>query len=176
MLTLTPTQMLAMVKRQLLLQPLQHDCTIERADGLDIDSFLLERIEQWYRNLLLTADTRLLPVDDVRNETSLSRNADNSITALIPARVVRPVEVQLASWSKPVTAFLKPDDDAARFQFNTFLRGRTDNPAVIDFHNRWLLFSANNGDNSLLTARAVVRPDNGLYIFDSAVKIDIPLT
>lgn len=171
---LTAAEMLTMVKSQTQLSPVRRDCVVERDDGVDLDAWLREEIELWYSRLLLEADPSLLPVEDVRAETMLTADSEGVVTARLPERVVRPVEIRLAAWQKSVTHFLKPDDPECRTQFNRYTRGRTANPAAIDYGDRVLLFSAGgNALGTLTAARCVVRPDDGHFVFHRSVMPEI---
>lgn len=170
---LSAAQMLELVKRQNLITPLLRDCAVERDDGIELDDYLSTKIEQWYYGLLLTADVSLLPVEDVKNDTTLTTSDDGIVTVSLPDRTVRPVEVKLPSWQRSVTQFLSPDDCACRFQYNIYTRGRSVNPAAIFHGNRLSLFSASSGDNALSMLRAVVRPASGNYVFHRSIPLPV---
>ncbi len=162
---LTGEEMLDMVKRQNLLSPQRRDCVLERDDGIDLDDYLQERIDRWYAEQLLTAESALLPVEDVRENVSLTVASDGVVTATLPPRAVRPVEFRLAGWGRAVTRFLSPDDPACALQHNPFTRGRSESPAAIDYGDCLALYSATSGGGTLTCARCVVRPSSGHYIF-----------
>ena len=162
---LTGEEMLAMVKRQNLLAPQRRDCVLERDDGIGLDDYLMERIDRWYAGQLLTADTALLPLEDVRNDVTLTISEDGVVTAALPTRAVRPVEWRLVGWQRLVTQFLRPDDAAAALQHNPFTRGRSASPAAIDYGDSLALYSATAAGNILLRALCVVRPAYGHYVF-----------
>ena len=162
---LTSEEMLEMVKRQNLLSPQRRDCVLERDDGIDMDDYLQERIDRWYAEQLLTADTALLPLEDVKQDVTLSVSDDGVVSATLPPHVVRPVEFKLAGWGRAVTRFLRHDDPACALQHNPFTRGRSDAPAAIDYGDHLSLFSATSGGSALTRALCVVHPASGNYVF-----------
>ena len=166
---LTPSQMVALAKEILLLQPAMSDCTITRTDGIDLDALLTTHLDHWYAQLLLTAPVEWLPVEDVAAQVDLVIGDDDVVVATPPTHCVRPVEWRLEGWRRSVTTFMKPDDPAAQRHLNPWTRAGVHTPAAIDMGDRLLLFCAPHGEETtLVTARCVVRPVDGNYRFHRA--------
>jgi hypothetical protein len=173
--TLSESKMLALWKQIMHLDAVRHECTVERDDGIDIDALLLTHISQWYAHLLATTPVEWLPVDDVKADVTMTADSSGVVTAIVPARCVRPVEWKLSGWQCSVTRFLNPDDDEARLQHDTWLRAGKCHPAVVDCSNRLLLYSIDTDATPVLDiARCVVRPADGSYIFHNEAIATIP--
>lgn len=175
MLDLSENEMLNMWKTLLHLDTARHDCTLEREDGIDLDSLLTMHLRQWYAELLATATAELLPTDDVAAEVTLTADVNGAVTAMVPAQCVRPVEWQLRNWQHSVTQFLQPDSPEAKPQHNQWTCGKSHNPAAIDYGNRLLLLSCEPGEKpELVMARCVVRPADGHYRLHQRLIAQLP--
>ncbi len=128
---LTPSQMVALARELLLLQPPMGDCTITRTDGIDLDALLTTHLGRWYAQLLLTAPAEWLPVEDVAAQVTLDIDDYGVVTATPPSHCVRPLEWRLEGWHCSVTAFLKPDEPDARLQLNPWTRAGVFLPAAM---------------------------------------------
>ncbi|MDO4510392.1 MAG: hypothetical protein Q4B68_01065 [Bacteroidales bacterium] len=168
-LHLSEREMLDLWKTMMHLQPVRRECTIEREDGVDVDALLLIRIRQWYAALLQSAPEGVVPVEDVKDRVRLEVASNGVVTAVIPPECVRPVEWKLTAWEKSVTLFLEPGVPEEAYLHNEWTRPCTCNPAAVDYGNRLLLFSQPAGEQpSLATARCVVRPADGTYVFHAS--------
>lgn len=177
LLTYTSTEILNLWKTLMHLQPVRRDCTVERDDGIDLDSLLEIHIKQWYAQLLETAPATWLPIEDVKADCTVSIDDNLVVTANLPAQCVRPVEWKLKGWEHSVTHFLQPDTPEAKVQQCKWTRGRSHCPAVVDMGNTLLLFSGEPSRiPSLEISRCVVRPANGTYCFHAAAISTIPLS
>lgn len=164
-INLSENEMLTLWKRQMHIDVLRRECSIERDDGINLDDMLLTHLRQWYANLLLTAPLHWVPVEDLRAYVQLSATADGVVTAFLPERCVRPVEWQLTGWQRSVTTFYDPDTTAARAQQSHWLRGCLSNPVAVKYDNRLMLYGIMAGTSpTLLQARCVALPDEGRYI------------
>ncbi|MBO4870726.1 MAG: hypothetical protein J5565_01930 [Muribaculaceae bacterium] len=164
-LNLTETEMLALWKRVMHIEPVRRECAVERDDGINLDDFLLIHLRQWYAHLLLTAPIEWLPVEDLKTDVPLSSTDTGVATAMLPTRCVRPVEWRLAGWPHSVTRFLAPDDPAALAQRSEWIRSGVNNPAIIAHDDRLTLYGITPGTAPvLLTARCVATPEDGRYI------------
>lgn len=153
----------------------RRDCSIERDDGIDVDSLILTHINQWYEHLLFTAPIHWLPVSDVSNLTQASADAEGVVTLILPEHSVRPVEVMLQGWTQPVCEFLQPTDDKAKMQSSIWLRGGMECPVAIAYDHRLILYSTTPGATPVVqTARTVVRPPADSYVFGTEALSTIP--
>ena len=163
-LDLSAAEMLSLWKERLGLTLPHRECTIEVADGLNVDQRLAKEIEEWYLQLLMTAPAEYLPVDDVVAEIETTITDDLVCECTLPPHAVRPVLFQMQGWSQPITQFHKPSEPIALRQKSPYLRGRQTNPVGVDRGDKILLYSAGSSTSQLLTALCVVRPANGRYI------------
>lgn len=169
LMKLAEPQMLKLWKLIMHLQPMHRDCTIEREDGVDVDSLLLLEMGCWYAHLLETAPVEWLPVDDVKGMCRLAMSDNGVVTATMPWHCVRPVEWKLKGWKRSVTTFLQPDAPAALAQFNEWTQGGCHCPAIINNGATMQLFSTpKNSSPSLELARCIVKPLDGSYVFSPA--------
>lgn len=164
LLVMTEAELLAIWRRLLHFDPVRRECSVERADGIDVDDLLRLHLRAWYAQLLRTAPLDWLPVEDLRAEVTLSADTEGVVTALLPERCVRPVEWQLAGWAHGVTAFAAPDSAVAQRQLNVWTRGGTQQPVAVAHDDRLMLYSLPPGVSPvLLMARCVAAPDDGGY-------------
>lgn len=164
MITLTQTEMTALWRKILHLDVPRSDCSVEREDGIDIDSLIDTRIRQWYAQLLRTALLHCVPIEDFASSVTPTRQGE-AVQIVLPERCVRPVEVQLNGWQQSVTTFLTPESPEARMQASALMRGGTERPAAIDFGNRIMLYSLPESITpTITTLRAVATPSDGSYI------------
>ena len=162
----TEAQMLALWKQILHLDDVRRDCTVERDDGIDLDTLLTTRIRQWYHHLLLTGPLEWLPVDNVAAETTVATDSSGCVTATLPSRAVRPVAMRLDGWQRAATKFHKPGSREAALQASPLLRGGCCNPAAVARGDGTVkLYSAPQGTSqaSLAEARCVAWAADGSY-------------
>ncbi len=176
MSVMTEEQMLSVWKSVLHLEDVRRDCSIERDDGIDIDSLLLTRIRQWYHHLLATAPLAWLPIDDVGAEATVTADETGLVTMQLPQRVVRPVEVRLGKWRRSVTDFHAPGDSMSLLQHNTWVRGGCASPVAVDCGGGLLrLYSLPPGQTPVVdTARCVAWAADGSYRLAHAALDTIP--
>lgn len=170
---LTESEMLDLWKQVMHLETPRRDCTVEWDDGIDIDEMLLTHIKQWYAQLLNTAPSHLLPIEDLAEQVTINTR-DGIVIATVPQQCVKPVEWKLAEWKRSVTTFLDPCSHEAMLQHNEWTRGGACNPAIIDYGSQMLLMSTSSASPQLERARCVVRPSDGSYQFHSDLLATIP--
>lgn len=166
---LSEGEMLALWKRVHRLEDLRRECVIERVDGINLDAYLTERMRQWYSQLLLTAPVEWLPVEDLREEVTLSvESAGGYVVAKLPSRCVRVLEVRLSGWRTGVCRMSPPESEAALRQRTPWLRAGVADPVVVDHGDHLLLYGIGEGEPSLASARCVAVPAGGRYRFAAA--------
>ncbi len=168
-MNLTEDEMLELWKTRLRLLPARRDCTIERDDGIDIDSVLLPDIREWYARLLAGGDIGWLPVEDLALKVACETDDEGVVTALLPSECVRPVEWKLAGWKRSVVQFHVAGSYKAMCQRNIYLRGDAEAPVAVLHDDRMVLYSVEPGTTAAVKqARCVVRPADGSYRFHEA--------
>lgn len=98
----------------------------------DYDALLDSNIRAWYERLLLTADTHLLPVEELKDEVKrVWQSGPGALTLEYPERGVRPVSVWMDGWAMPVAVFHSPLSARARLQEDALLRATPAAPVVV---------------------------------------------
>ena len=168
LLCYSENEMLTLAKKLLMLEPESTECVIEREDGVNFDFNLRMAIRQWYAALLLSADSELLPVEDLASACTLAAQGDGSVRLTLPWNAVRPVEVRLNSWKRSVSEFLAPDSPKALMQQSEWTRGGSEYPAAVLADSHIILYSSPSASPTLATARCVVW-DNEHFIFHASL-------
>lgn len=173
-ITFTEAEMLAYWRLHLNLDPSRHGSDITRADGIDLDAQLTQRIRQWYATLLATSPVESLPQADITAQLAVRVNSDRSVEIPFPANLISPVAVKLRSWAVPVTEFVTPDTPTALQQRSAYLRGGSVAPVAVMYPDRLVLYSAASATDRVESFIAAVRPPAGTYIVDEAMLASIP--
>lgn len=169
-LDLTESEMLALCKRVMNLEPAARDCVVERYDGIDLDALILTHARTWYSRLLIEAPATLLPTDDIKDLITLVDCGQGVVRAHLPECCVRPLEVQLQHWEHSVTTFASPQDGLAQLQLNPWTRGGMHHPVAVDHGSHLMLYSLPLGQTPvLLQARCVVHRQDRFCFHHSAV-------
>lgn len=165
---LNESEMLALCKRVMKLEPGRRDCTVERGDGIDIDRWIMMRVGSWYAALLQDGPLAWLLPEDVKDDVAVTNCGNGAVMAVPPACHVRPVEWQLEGWHHSVTGFAIPSDAIALLQRNPWTRGGACQPQAVD-HGNWLtLYSiAPDATPRLAMARSITYHP-GRYTFHPA--------
>ncbi len=138
MASMTEEQMLALWKSVLHLEDVRRDCSVERDDGIDVDSLLLTRIRQWYHHLLATAPLSWVPIDEVKAEATATADAAGVVTMQLPLRAVRPIEVRLGGWECAVADFHEPASRVSKLQQSSLTRGGCASPVAVPHQWLWI--------------------------------------
>lgn len=171
-LDLTESEMLALCKRVMNLEPAARDCVVERYDGIDLDALILTHARTWYDRLLMEAPAALLPTDDLKDLVSLTDCGQGVVQAHLPECCVRPLEVQLQHWEHSVTSFVSAGDCEAQLQLNPWTRGGLHHPVAVDHGNHLMLYSLPVGLTPVLVmARCVVYRQDRFCFHHSAVSM-----
>lgn len=176
MLTLSQKEMLDLWKTRLNLTPARRDCNIEREDGIDIDKYLLERIDEWYAKLLSEAPDAWLPIKDIAQTLSYSISPNGVIRIAGDEEWIRPVKIQMKSWRRAITQFHSPNSFMALLQFNEYTCGGSENPVAIIMPTEILMYNAHNEYDTITEALFITRPAPGFYSFAESAMSLIPLT
>lgn len=175
MMVLSEDEMLELWKLRVGLMPARRDCTIEREDGVDLDSKLLVDIRQWYAELLAMGSVDWLPVEDVSGDVTAVSDSTGVITATLPDRCVRPVAWHVSGWAVDVIRFEAPDSVVARQQSLEWLRGGGAHPVAVLHSDGIKLYTADSADDFTIDkALCVVRPEDGSYQFSEEALSTIP--
>ena len=165
-LRLSTDEMLSQWRMRRALEPLRSDCTVERIDGIDLDSFLKMEMRDWYLNLLDTAPLHLLTLTDIASKVSLSKNKDLSATIHLPQGCRRVIELTLDCSPVPIK-ITPPDTPLAICQQNPFSQSGAVSPIAIHSNNS-LIIQAGSDNFNIAQLLCVMEPDEGLYELDEA--------
>jgi hypothetical protein len=165
-LRLSTDEMLSQWRMRRALEPLRSDCTVERIDGIDLDSFLMMEMRDWYLNLLDTAPPHLLTLTDITSKVSLSKNDDLSATIRLPQGCRRVIELTLDCSPVPIK-ITPPDTPLAICQQNPFCQSGAVSPIAIHSNNS-LIIHAGSDNFNIVQLLCVMEPDEGLYELDEA--------
>lgn len=165
-LRLSTDEMLSQWRMRRALEPLRSDCTVERIDGIDLDSFLKMEMRDWYLNLLDTAPIHLLTLTDITSMVSLSKNKDRSVVIRLPQGCRRVIELTLDCSPVPIK-ITPPDTPLAICQQNPFSRSGIVSPIAIHSHDN-LIIHAGSDDFNIVQLLCVMEPDDGFYELDEA--------
>lgn len=165
-LRLSTDEMLSQWRMRRALEPLRSDCTVERIDGIDLDSFLKMEMRDWYLNLLDTAPIHLLTLTDITSKVSLSKNKDRSVAICLPQGCRRVIELTLDCSPVPIK-ITTADTPLAICQQNPFSQSGTVSPIAIHCHDR-LIVHAGSDDFNIVQLLCIMEPDDGFYELDEA--------
>lgn len=165
-LRLSTDEMLSQWRMRRALEPLRSDCTVERIDGIDLDSFLKMEMRDWYLNLLDTAPLHLLTLTDIASKVSLSKNDDLSATIHLPQGCRRVIELTLDCSPVPIK-ITPPDTPLAICQQNPFSQSGAVSPIAIHSYNS-LIIHAGSDNFNIVQLLCVMEPDDGFYELDEA--------
>ncbi len=168
LLHLTRPEMLDLWRQHRAFDPLRHDASVVRQDGIDIDSLLVAEMEKWYLDLLLTAPLTLLKVADIAASVMLTPADDSGGTVIsLPPDIVRVVDVRLSSWVAPARVVTSPDSAVARRQLHPYTRATAAMPVAVFDGSSLRLYPASMASDFPAMLRCVRRVD-GEYDFDEA--------
>ncbi len=171
-LRLSTDEMLSQWRMRRALEPLRSDCTIERIDGIDIDTFLKMEMRDWYLNLLDTAPAHLLMLTDITSNVSVSRNNDQSAIITLPQGCRRVIQLSIDCCDNPVE-IVAADSPLAMCQLNPFSRSGSIAPVAIVHHDRVIIYAGSNNFN-ISHMLCIMEPDDGFYELDEAALSLIP--
>ena len=168
MLTLSKSEILAIFRREIGLDPRRTDCSITVREGLDVDDILLRHIRRWYLNLLDSAPPELLPTGDVASKSGLTLRPDSPWGSVaLPQEARRPLRIKLKGWVNDA-AVTSPDKAAASVSRMASPFGKPGNYeplAVAEGHT--ILVCPPSGIVESLTA--IIDPGEDTYILDESL-------
>ena len=167
MTTLSQSEMLALWRRNLGLEPRRTDCSITAYEGIDIDDIILRQMRRWYLNLLDTLDPHLIPTADVAARAAISPRQGGGCEVKPPVGVRRPLTVKLRGWQfhAPVLRNVSPER-LGSFR-SPFLKPGPRTPlAVLSPDGTILAFPAGDVIEEL---RAVIDPGPDTYTLDESL-------
>lgn len=158
-------------------------------DKTELNRVIHEEVSVWYEKLLRTADPRLLPHEDVALEVKVNTLTANSALLTLPERCIRAFSVRMADWDRTVYEIEPADERALSRETVRALASTPSTPhaylcpdGLIEVHgmDRNTDWSAQRippsrvkpgpeGTHRVGSLMAVVRPEEGTYIFDSSL-------
>ncbi len=168
--TLTSKQMLQVWRSCAGLDPLLSDCSVERFDGIDIDSRLSELMRRWYLALLDEANPALIGQPALASAlVSLSAaDGDYSANVVCQPAVRRLCSIRLSGWMRQ--ARVVDRSEVARLlplQSNRFSRAGTSDPIAWRDPDGSVRVIPALADSRVVAAYAVIDPGEDTYRLDT---------
>lgn len=164
---LSQDEMLDLWRLRHALEPLRSDCVVTRADGIDLDSFLLQDIHDWYLRLLDTAPVEYLAPSDISRNVALSCDDKGVGSIILPENCRRVIELRLDCWKQPALISTDLASPIAMMQQNPYSRGNTSAPVALHSHRLLNLYSVPpDVDASITRLLCIMQPDDGFFEMD----------
>lgn len=175
-ITLTDSEMLTLWKLRSLLEPLGTGAETVCADGIDIDTLLRRRIDDWYYTCLATAPVDSLPLTELSATLTARRTTDGAGAVSLPEGLLRVASVELEGWERPATVTDDPQSALALAQSNPYSRGRCSVPVAVAFtrSSTLLLYTPPEGEIRIRSLKAVMRPPEGTYTLTDRMLATMP--
>ncbi|MDE6486040.1 MAG: hypothetical protein K2L76_00875 [Muribaculaceae bacterium] len=167
----TRDDMLRLWRTRAGLEPSRTDCRIETVEGIDADAYLEPAMRAWYLRLLDTADTALLPVDDVHDEIELAVcPGHEAVEGQLPPRARRLLEVRMTGWLNAAVP-CTPASATRRhaLALNPYSAPGPAHPLCSMDGRRIHMRPFTEDGDVLVLARAVVDPGPDRYILDDSL-------
>lgn len=168
--TFTSRQMLQIWHSCAGLEPLSADCTIERFDGVDVDSRLSELMRQWYLALLDEGDPRLIgqPCDASSLVSLKAAAGDWSATVVCEPSVRRLCAIRLSEWHREVPVVERSEiAHLLPFQANPFSRAGVCDPIAWRNPDGSVHAIPSTASSRVTAASAVVDPGEDSFRLDT---------
>lgn len=167
MLTFTSLQMLQTWRRCAGLESLASDCSVERFDGVDLDSRLKELMRRWYLSLLDEGDPLLIgqPTDAKRLVTLAPDGYGATVSC--DASVRRLCSIRLSGWLREATVVDR--ESVAKLlplQSNPFARAGACDPIAWREHDGTIRIIPAKASSTVVAATAVIDPGEDTYRLD----------
>lgn len=168
MLSLTSQQMLQTWRLCAGLESLTSDCSVERFDGVDIDSRLTVLMRQWYLSLLDEGDPLMIGLpSDARSLVSLQTDG-YCATVSCHTSVRRLCTIRLSDWKREAPIV---DHQAVAkllpLQSNPFARAGVCDPVAWREHDGTIRIIPAKTSSLVTVAKAIIDPGEETYRFDS---------
>lgn len=167
-LTLTRSEMLSRWRLHSGYDIPHNGVTLSRTDGIDLDSILASRMDDWYTRLLLMAPLHYLAPAEKASDTLLSSVTGGGMRISLGSSAVRIAAVRLSGWRAAARILTDPSSPEAVRQLHPFTRATADAPvALFDPASHILRLYPCTSSDILVTLKVVEqKPD--LYTFDSS--------
>lgn len=165
--------MLALWRRNALVEPSADSCSVELFDGLRVDELLEERMRAWYLAMLDRSDPAV--VTDATGLFAVSETADGIWRRIkVDSAVRRVLSLRLAGWEQAVNVVR--DDRAAELvaaSANPYLRPTAATPAAVIMADG-ALYASPVTEPVIVSATATVDTGPELYRLDESALATIP--
>ncbi len=165
--------MLALWRRNALVEPSADSCSVELFDGLKVDELLEERMRAWYLAMLDRGDPAV--VTDAAELFSVDETISGVWRRIkVDSAVRRVLSLRLAGWEQAVTVVR--DDRAAELvaaSANPYLRPTAATPAAVIMADG-ALYASPVTEPFIVSATATVDTGSELYRLDESALATIP--
>lgn len=151
----------------------QWDGIFEQTEGVSIERYIDDKIDEQLRVLFITQPEQLLPASELKEQVVLQQRRDGSGRLQLPDNFLHPISLQMEGWRKPVTQFINEQHPLYELQFCRYTRGGSAKPVAV-----WTLdgsgshiidyFSLPSSvtTHSIASFLGVLLPDEGAALFD----------
>lgn len=170
--TFSLTQLLEYRRVAAGLKFLRSDCSIERVDGIDIDSADTLDLRRRYLQLLDTAPAHLLPTADIADEISLRSGVNFRGEARLPENCRRLLNIRLSSWTRPALPLERNLYDSwppSRKELNPWSAPTSSRPVAVLEHDGSLTLIPAPRNCTVASAIAVVDPGEDTFTLDESL-------
>lgn len=189
MKTFTAAQMLEYWKRRLGFKASSKVSGVN--DQTQLDTLLMQDIDEWYEDILLSAPPEKVPTRDGAEETAGIFITVNACELYLPEDAVRMVALRMEEWPVEEVETYSVYSDIGRLQRNRLTRATVDDPVVLSRPGRLevhgvtppesleeaLSYSASSSEQmppkkdrpKIARLEVVYRPPEGTYILDTSL-------
>ncbi len=147
---------------------LRTDCTVERVDGIDVDSTAAASLRLRYLQLLDTAPAHLLPTADIASQIAVSAYG----TAYLPASCRRLLNIRLSHWRLPAFPVSRADFNLSprrRRVLNRYCAPGPVEPLAVTEPDGSLSLWPFSPSGSVVRAIAVIDPGENSFSLDESL-------
>lgn len=109
----------------------QWDGSFVQSEGVSIERYIDEKIDEQLRMLFITQPVQVLPVTELKSQITLQQRQDGSGRLQLPDNFLRPASLQMEGWRKPVTQFINEQHPLYELQFCRYTRGGVNKPVAV---------------------------------------------
>ena len=109
----------------------QWNGTFEQTEGVSIERYIDDKIDEQLRVLFITAPVILLPVTELKGQVVVQQRQDGTGRLQMPDNFLRPVSLQMEGWNKPVSKFINEQHPLYELQFSRYTRGGVNKPVAV---------------------------------------------
>ena len=166
-LTLTSQQMLQTWRLCAGLESLASDCSVERFDGVDLDSRLKELMRQWYLSMLDEGDPAMVGTPTDARPLVSSTNDGYTASISCQSSVRRLTRIRLSEWQREAAVVDREAvADLLPLQSNPFARAGVCDPIAWREPDGSVKAIPSSAASRIVSASAIIDPGDDTYRLD----------